>query len=539
MSGSSRYVLWSTLGVIIALQVLSVLYFVFEGYKTYFNSDAAYVNIIAEEIIRQKTLFPTLLGYDREFVLASENLIATFYALFFENGYFVHALYVAHLLALTIVVLIWLLHLLDFSMTAKLFTIFFFLSPWSAPMREFIFGQGGYAKFVFNNSLFIGLTLNYIFLDDYLKSKKTFVIKNPKVILTLIGALQVFLMGASLRSFVIITLPLLIGLFLLLLHRLFNKEQVKPIITAALVFVFSTAFSQLAFYLISNNSGQIVTNNLTQVPNGWLLAFLERWQHGLNIVAEGLYLHDLGETYHRLYSHSTYYIKISLFSVALLVALYTAFSNKTYPKIFLLSVIFTTGFFINLVATTSKNILINAQSFRYFTVQYILLLLLIAFGIDRLINLKRLPKEIKLVLIASTLLAGSYGTYNFFLYDRQKFVPFAGRYPNVHEQLADILIEENVVLGYADFWHSYVTTVFSNFKSEIYPMEFPPGPHPLTPKQKYLEPKGNGKFAFIFRTDQTHFFQQDRFGAPKKIIRNGPWAIYIFDQPLGPRLVSK
>ena len=142
------------LPLVFVVSVVALIYYIFRGYLADFHSDAAVKNLLAQEVLRERTYFPSDWNYVNGdlWVLFGQALIIPLLP-FFKNGYMLHA--VSGLVFSVVVLLsLWLVSTMAIrGPWVRLAIITLFAGGVSAVMAENLFGQISYGNVLFISAL--------------------------------------------------------------------------------------------------------------------------------------------------------------------------------------------------------------------------------------------------------------------------------------------------------------------------------------------------------------------------------------------------
>lgn len=520
---------------VLVLQVLSFLFFSFETYRTNFNSDAAGLNTYIQQMLLEGAIFPSTHNVTHETPLFGFHLLALPFVGVLGNGYDLHALYSVIVVGLMVWSSIIMLRTMGMPLTGVLLCLVLVMSPSSGAVKDFVFGHASYAAFIIDFNIFTTLLLCYVFQKPI---KGAFGLGlSSSASLAALGFCQIFIFGSSLRVALITLIP---GLFAMVGLLICGRSSVDPrrniairsgvffgVLLASSILVFSI------FQLFADHADHVTAKAHVWIRVGDIAGVWDGLGRAWPIFLEGLNLHQV--TNQDLYYWDVYNkVIFGVLGVAISGLCIVWFLSRPISPIGFFVLFVGIGAIINYLGVVITGMGYNGQSARYFSTHYYGLMVLsvvgISYGISRFRNrCKGIPAGLFVVAFA---LGGTYGTYNYFLYNDGKFVPVEGRRINPHEHLANILIEHDVTYGYATFWHANVTTVFSEFKTEIFPIHLPPRPSELGPRKAYDEGFRTGRSALIFRSGElkSDVFKslQERLGQPHQRIDKHGFTVMIY-----------
>lgn len=435
---------------IFVTNIVLILYYQAFIYKGFFNSDAAIANILAQEIISQKSYYPQSWWYVNGdiWTFYKHTLAITFTSLGF-SAYNVHTLVVLSFFTFTLFLTYKYLKQIGTD-TKGILVAFVGISTLYSPMyaRE-VFGENAY---IWYYTAIIGYLYSFYILSYESDKKKIFfaiftilllsiifVAENPsRFIIYFIASLAapIFFFYERINiNYKKVAIYFTIGLFLGLLYRYLIKLHINMQIGAEATFLIP--FEDLPMHMYRSLVGLL---NFYGVS----------WETKTTLIS---------------YKGIVYVLKLLMLPVIFFAPIIYALKNINALSSFQRYTI-TLGyisFFIifGIYSTTSLHyggIYAAKENIRYI-IPFVLVI-----SIANGIVWKFYSARVKFILIFSILL--SYFSISLTLRKDISDEVIKNR-----QEVIDILIENNLSRGYAPYWHSHIFTVLSDNKVEVRPLE--------------------------------------------------------------------
>lgn len=174
---------------------------------------------------------------------------------------------------------------------------------------------------------------------------------------------------------------------------------------------------------------------------------------------------------------------------------------------------------------------LDMQSLRYFTVPYVILLMLAAYRVGQWL---RQPSRLTLALVAGGCLLVTVGAVH-------RMLPFGATFWTTRNSnpinLAEVLEREGLTHGYATWWNAGATTVLSDMAVRVNPIVLAPTllhPFPVMVNREWFEPSAYAGSTFLaLAGPETQPAQlsyiETRLGPPARVLLDAGYRIQVYD----------
>lgn len=526
---------------LLVMNIIGIIYFNFVTYQAFFHSDSAAKNLVAEEIIKNGTLFPRdwVYVHDDIFVVFGHLFIIPF-LFFVKNGFYLHAISGVISAALLLGGLWCITGVLRLTTFYRLLALCFFSSGISPFLTiENLYGQVAYcvAGYLIFFQLYALFNAYHIFPHtrnhSYLKNVGLF-------------CLIVFLVYLSnpARAFLTYTFPTLCGLGLALLNaNRISSEKIRLSIRPARVTLLAV-FISLALGVLFHH---LLLNNLISIASGTKGIFVS--------------IDDIGKQLGTLFQSLLVLVgaqpPVGISAVSftgfdhisrliLLIGmpiLGCSFLNDKNANTSSTEVRFLAGFFIGsfipvLYLLIFTNILEGLYTSRYLVPAFITgSLFTIAYLNDKKSHINSIGNCLLLIALLITSLSGY----------RNFISPLVHKSPDGHltisaptspqMRLAAFLSSKELHYGYASYWHANAITVLSNSDVTIRPVwlsaNVPAPRYHHSSKSWYTQTAHSGTTFLALTSEENKNLNLDTLiaytGNPLSTYSFENYIIYVFD----------
>lgn len=452
--------------ILISFSLYEISFYIFKTYRAFFNSDAAVANILAEEIVISKTLFPSHWWYvNNDLWVFYKQALVIPWVIFGKNSYFAHAFTVFVVTLFMVVIVYRFLRSLMLSRATALMGGVVVIIGYSPMYLRELYGEAAYTwYFVFM------IAFMFIFrkLSPHVISRSTQI----KAFIFFMVLLYLLVVANPIRFFVYYIVPFIGALGL---GIYFSRDSLKTFkggvkrllsVKKAIIFAFACLVIVLGgmthIYLLEGLQSAGGANNaklipLEELPVHAAHAFLgllnfigAEWNNGVKASSlEGAISLMKFFLYPFVLIIPALHVKRAFYQMSSTERFFVLFSYVGFALIFVLYA--TTG--LHEHAWAARN------NIRYIS-PFLMMILLCNVIMWRFFSL-----FMKLILLLSFTIALGL-SWNYISPKEWRGI--------VDERIA--LVEElksrELHFGYAEYWHSHIYTVFSNGEVDIRPIEF-------------------------------------------------------------------
>jgi len=488
-----------------------MVFYHFVTFRVHFNSDAAGVNLIINEMINQQSLYPDTLKYNFEMGLIMEDWLLLPVALLMGNGYHVHAI---GALIVSILIAFAISFCLYQGGLKKIFIIFgliFYFSTLGGVNTYTVFGEFSYGYFVFYAAMILGLVFGIMNQPE--KNLKE-IAGDPKsswriiVYVILLFLFMFVFFGTGMRMLVNLSLPLIVAIICLcLVDREYFRVNKTKIMILIILPVLAYLFSQSIYPLLRMSlSGYQSGSVKTYMDYGDFSSFIDRNLTSIKMFLDGLMLRNLNDAEVFSLAMADKLVKVISIGVVGYALIRIKFLKNMNLKLVIL--FFFASLSANILACATANTILQLTA-RYFAIQYILLTIALACCLSEFFERSKNFKKHWAFIIVISAIPLVYNAYVNFAepgfrlrYNEKTQLEFVIN-KNRYEPLVDFLIKKNIDRAYAHYWESQVLTVLSNFRVIVSPIVLDkiPEPAPIGLKNWY-DPKLSAKRSALILRDK-------------------------------------
>lgn len=452
--------------ILISFSLYEISFYIFKTYRAFFNSDAAVANILAEEIVISKTLFPSQWWYvNNDLWVFYKQALVIPWVIMGKNSYFAHAFTVFVVTLFMVVIIYRFLRSLMLSRATALMGGVVVIVGYSPMYLRELYGEAAYTwYFVFM------IAFMFIFrkLSPHVISRSTQI----KAFIFFMVLLYLLVVANPIRFFVYYIVPFIGALGL---GIYFSRDSLKTFkggvkrllsVKKAIIFAFACLVIVLGgmthIHLLEGLQSAGGANNAKLIPlealpvhaSHALLGLLNfigaEWNDGVKASSlEGAISLMKFFLYPFVLIIPALHVKRAFYQMSSTERFFVLFSYVGFALIFVLYA--TTG--LHEHAWAARN------NIRYIS-PFLMMILLCNVIMWRFFSL-----FMKLVLSLSLAIALGL-SWNYISPKEWRGI--------VDERIA--LVEElksrELHFGYAEYWHSHIYTVFSNGEVDIRPIEF-------------------------------------------------------------------
>lgn len=518
--------------ILISFSLYEISFYIFKTYRAFFNSDAAVANILAEEIVISKTLFPSQWWYvNNDLWVFYKQALVIPWVIMGKNSYFAHAFTVFVVTLFMVVIIYRFLRSLMLSRATALMGGVVVIVGYSPMYLRELYGEAAYTwYFVFM------IAFMFIFrkLSPHVISRSTQI----KAFIFFMVLLYLLVVANPIRFFVYYIVPFIGALGL---GIYFSRDSLKTFkggvkrllsVKKAIIFAFACLIIVLGgmthVYLLeglqsaggANNAKLIPLEELPVHAAHALLGLLNfigaEWDNGVKASSfEGAISLMKFFLYPFVLIIPALHVKRAFYQMSSTERFFVLFSYVGFALIFVLYA--TTG--LHEHAWAARN------NIRYIS-PFLMMILLCNVIMWRFFSL-----FMKLVLSLSLAIALGL-SWNYISPKEWRGI--------VDERIA--LVEElksrELHFGYAEYWHSHIYTVFSNGEVDIRPIEFNEQGITLSKWLSsdtwYQKNTTSGKVFFMVEhkdiEEMYHGIGKLNMPEPTEEFQFGPYTVFIFEK---------
>ena len=518
--------------ILISFSLYEISFYIFKTYRAFFNSDAAVANILAEEIVISKTLFPSHWWYvNNDLWVFYKQALVIPWVIMGKNSYFAHAFTVFVVTLFMVVIIYRFLRSLMLSRATALMGGVVVIVGYSPMYLRELYGEAAYTwYFVFM------IAFMFIFrkLSPHVISRSTQI----KAFIFFMVLLYLLVVANPIRFFVYYIVPFIGALGL---GIYFSRDSLKTFkggvkrllsVKKAIIFAFACLVIVLGgmthIHLLEGLQSAGGANNAKLIPlealpvhaSHALLGLLNfigaEWNDGVKASSlEGAISLVKFFLYPFVLIIPALHVKRAFYQMSSTERFFVLFSYVGFALIFVLYA--TTG--LHEHAWAARN------NIRYIS-PFLMMILLCNVIMWRFFSL-----FMKLVLSLSLAIALGL-SWNYISPKEWRGI--------VDERIA--LVEElksrELHFGYAEYWHSHIYTVFSNGEVDIRPIEFNEQGITLSKWLSsdtwYQKNTTSGKVFFIVEhkdiEEMYHGIGKLNMPEPTEEFQFGPYTVFIFEK---------
>lgn len=504
--------------LIFLINIFIVFYYQVSIYRAFFNSDAAVTNILAQEILKSGSYYPSSWWYVNGdiWTLFKHTLAIPLHLLGFAS-YDVHTIVVLGFFTFSLFITFMYLKKISTDNNG-IVVAFIGISTLYSPMyaRE-VFGESAYIWYY--SAIIFYLYFFYIITQEEEKREKVWVAALFVVLIT-IG-----LVSENPSRFAIYFIAsLFVPLFLF--YGYINIKYKKIAIYFGVGVFLGLAYRYAILSQILMQTG--VQDDVFLIPLDELPTHI--WRSLIGVI--NLYGGDWGEeTIFASFGSATYMLKLLLFPIAFFAPLYYAIKKRESLnpfEIYTISVGYIAFLIIfGIYSITSLHLdgLYAAKENIRYIIPFVLLISLVNGIVWRFFS-----KRVKFLLLFCILLS-------YLSMPNTLQVEAASKIIKQRESVIETLMQNGVTKGYAPYWHSHVFTVLSNNKVEIRPLEDENkrvGGMWLTSTTWYDKTYTDKESFILLPKEKIAAFEEaskeNNLSEPTNTIELEGYKIYIFDQ---------
>ena len=518
--------------ILISFSLYEISFYIFKTYRAFFNSDAAVANILAEEIVISKTLFPSQWWYvNNDLWVFYKQALVIPWVIMGKNSYFAHAFTVFVVTLFMVVIIYRFLRSLMLSRATALMGGVVVIVGYSPMYLRELYGEAAYTwYFVFM------IAFMFIFrkLSPHVISRNTQI----KAFIFFMILLYLLVVANPIRFFVYYIVPFIGALGL---GIYFSRDSLKTFkggvkrllsVKKAIIFAFACLVIVLGgmthIHLLEGLQSAGGANNAKLIPlealpvhaSHALLGLLNfigaEWNDGVKASSlEGAISLMKFFLYPFVLIIPALHVKRAFYQMSSTERFFVLFSYVGFALIFVLYA--TTG--LHEHAWAARN------NIRYIS-PFLMMILLCNVIMWRFFSL-----FMKLVLSLSLAIALGL-SWNYISPKEWRGI--------VDERIA--LVEElksrELHFGYAEYWHSHIYTVFSNGEVDIRPIEFNEQGITLSKWLSsdtwYQKNTTSGKVFFMVEhkdiEEMYHGIGKLNMPEPTEEFQFGPYTVFIFEK---------
>lgn len=518
--------------ILISFSLYEISFYIFKTYRAFFNSDAAVANILAEEIVISKTLFPSQWWYvNNDLWVFYKQALVIPWVIMGKNSYFAHAFTVFVVTLFMVVIIYRFLRSLMLSRATALMGGVVVIVGYSPMYLRELYGEAAYTwYFVFM------IAFMFIFrkLSPHVISRSTQI----KAFIFFMVLLYLLVVANPIRFFVYYIVPFIGALGL---GIYFSRDSLKTFkggvkrllsVKKAIIFAFACLVIVLGgmthIHLLEGLQSAGGANNAKLIPlealpvhaSHALLGLLNfigaEWNDGVKASSlEGAISLMKFFLYPFVLIIPALHVKRAFYQMSSTERFFVLFSYVGFALIFVLYA--TTG--LHEHAWAARN------NIRYIS-PFLMMILLCNVIMWRFFSL-----FMKLVLSLSLAIALGL-SWNYISPKEWRGI--------VDERIA--LVEElksrELHFGYAEYWHSHIYTVFSNGEVDIRPIEFNEKGITLSKWLSsdtwYQKNTTSGKVFFMVEhkdiEEMYHGIGKLNMPEPTEEFQFGPYTVFIFEK---------
>lgn len=518
--------------ILISFSLYEISFYIFKTYRAFFNSDAAVANILAEEIVISKTLFPSQWWYvNNDLWVFYKQALVIPWVIMGKNSYFAHAFTVFVVTLFMVVIIYRFLRSLMLSRATALMGGVVVIVGYSPMYLRELYGEAAYTwYFVFM------IAFMFIFrkLSPHVISRSTQI----KAFIFFMVLLYLLVVANPIRFFVYYIVPFIGALGL---GIYFSRDSLKTFkggvkrllsVKKAIIFAFACLVIVLGgmthIHLLEGLQSAGGANNAKLIPlealpvhaSHALLGLLNfigaEWNDGVKASSlEGAISLMKFFLYPFVLIIPALHVKRAFYQMSSTERFFVLFSYVGFALIFVLYA--TTG--LHEHAWAARN------NIRYIS-PFLMMILLCNVIMWRFFSL-----FMKLVLSLSLAIALGL-SWNYISPKEWRGI--------VDERIA--LVEElksrELHFGYAEYWHSHIYTVFSNGEVDIRPIEFSEKGITLSKWLSsdtwYQKNTTSGKVFFMVEhkdiEEMYHGIGKLNMPEPTEEFQFGPYTVFIFEK---------
>lgn len=492
---------------------MMLCFYAFVTFENYFHTDAATKMLLANEILETGKLLPSGWNYVNNdiWIFILHILLVPLIKLFGLN-YFTYSLHSVIYFIIYLYSVIYFLKVLNISLSSKLLFLNISLLSISYFYAAFNFGEIAYITLLIYLFLSLGLFLRVI---DSKRSQT-----NSIFLLSLL--LFIFVIHNPQRALIYYFAPLLISGIVLYLSNLIEKKKLLKLISFLIV---SFLVGTILYYFLLQ---EVI---VVKGANNLLFASYDRVLSNISIFFKGLF-YTFGLVDKNQFSpfslDGIVRILNFMFFILIIIAIYKIFNMKSSKERVLIISYFTYYILaITFLYIFTLPLAQDESTFRYFYQIVILCFLILVLYIDKLSTIAKTTISLFLIIY---ILISNYTIY-VKLYSKNNH--------NVHKELSNYLVKNNLSYGFASYWHSYINNVFSDNKVKVYPIYL----HSFVPfrwlssNNWYTQYEYNRSFV-VFTESEFKNYSNDIFSKvqPTKIETIDNFTIAIFDKNIAYKL---
>ena len=508
---------------LLALALLSgiaLTFYIFVSYRVLFDSDSAAFNLLADEIIRTRQLFPSDWYYINDISLLTPHLIIVPLALLFSESFVLHATACFVFAGLFAFSLYLLCRVSGLRTDDFLFAISLLFTGLSALFAKFLFGEFAYGGSVASTFVVIALVLRT--LRAYHENNRRSLSRWSALLVAFLSVVLV----SGVRGLFLDVVPTLATLAIVLLAQ--QMGRVHPVFRGraigyvGLLVVVATLLGMAGFVAIRSGIHFQSDKSAARYVD------YQQLKSNIGIFFEGFlaYAGAMPAPNKRpmsVYGFITAY-RLFWFGLVLLAPFWLLFRSRraANPYFQFLLVFYGFSFISTSYLYVFSSLTENVATFRYCISPCVLAVVLVGYAASEL-RLHYGAKGVCLLVAACLPLYASSYQQLIAPYFEAKITSGHGTvlHENARQPLADYLVNQNLRYGYATYWNAGAVTLLSGERTHVNAILLGDNPPAspfrwLTAGNAYASPAFQGR-TFLLVTDEENRGVSHGFGAANKV----------------------